>query len=545
MSPATDAPVWTNPQADLAIDVHAHVFNASDLQISPFLNLVAARQSSGLGNLAKLLGPVLNYLSWHVAPSAENERTKLARIAGQLAKCDPGALPAPIVAIRQQQYDAAKRQLEVGRLRVIAELHLKGSRRELGWDALPNPLERGLKAIEELPSHYEALAGRPTGMSPELFLLERTPASVLRFVIEMFQYRYASFLSYLETYSTGRDRPIDLVGSAMVDYDWWLAKGAATPSSLSAQVELMAELAVATRGRVHAWAPFCPFREVMYRRGRSPSSSLAFVQTAVRSQGALGVKLYPPMGFAPLGNVDLPRAFWSGAAWLPDDVRNPTFGADLDRALSDLYRWCAAEEVPILAHASNSNGPSDAFQDLALAPGWARVLDRGQFPDLRVDFGHLGGAGSTASPDRAQAFIALMGPPGQRGAHAYADASYFSTLLERPDDLRAVLQKLFDGDAGRLHLLRDRFLFGTDWKMLLSEAEADSYVERFERVIGELGTHVKKADASGLRGRFFAGNAVDFLGLRKGERSRTRLEQFYSVRKVKTPEWIPKVDATA
>ena len=41
---------------------------------------------------------------------------------------------------------------------------------------------------------------------------------------------------------------------------------------------------------------------------------------------------------------------------------------------------------------------------------------------------------------------------------------------------------------------------------------------------------------------FFGGNAVEFLGLRRGERARQRLEAFYARNHVATPDWMRKVD---
>ena len=71
------------------------------------------------------------------------------------------------------------------------------------------------------------------------------------------------------------------------------------------------------------------------------------------------MKLYPPSGFLPIGNV-----FRFGERT----------GAPLDAALRALYRYCEDMGVPILTHASHSNGFDKGYDDLAAPSGWEQVL---------------------------------------------------------------------------------------------------------------------------------------------------------------------------
>ena len=69
--------------------------------------------------------------------------------------------------------------------------------------------------------------------------------------------------------------------------------------------------------------------------GKACWSSLSFVQVAVAKHGAVGVKLYPPMGFAALGNAGLPVGFWD-ASQIPQELKSqqlPDLGTQLDAAL--------------------------------------------------------------------------------------------------------------------------------------------------------------------------------------------------------------------
>src|SRR5215469_17122948 len=106
-----------------------------------------------------------------------------------------------------------------------------------------------------------------------------------------------------------------------------------------------------------------------YTLGLSPSSSLQLVKDAVLNHGFIGVKLYPPMGFAPLGNVTLGGTFWN-QAWIPRPLHRSDMGARLDQALTELYSWCQTNGVPVMAHTSPTNGPSKSFEGLTKARYW-------------------------------------------------------------------------------------------------------------------------------------------------------------------------------
>src|SRR5882757_9624362 len=74
------------PAKQLAIDVHTHLFNASDLQVSQFLSRVVSHQKTGgMANLARYLGVVLQQVYWDGAPSGQREREQLLTL--QLSDC--------------------------------------------------------------------------------------------------------------------------------------------------------------------------------------------------------------------------------------------------------------------------------------------------------------------------------------------------------------------------------------------------------------------------------------------------------------------------
>src|SRR5262249_28223436 len=199
--------------------------------------------------------------------------------------------------------------------------------------------------------------------------------------------------------SRGRARRLDLLVAHLVDYDWPIGNGNATPTSLRDQVAVMERISQLAGGRVLCFAPFDPMKEVAHGLGLTMESSLQLVTDAITKHGFIGVKLYPPMGFLPLGNASLDgTAFWS-RPWIPPALQRSILGARMDDALRSLYAWCLSNGVRIKAHASPSNGPCDGppstcnglhnvFSKLTLAKHWESVP--ANFPGIRLNFGHFG-----------------------------------------------------------------------------------------------------------------------------------------------------------
>jgi len=530
-------PAIANPGTPLTVDVHAHIFNGTDLQVKRFIELVVSKQSDTFAQGAKILGGALQDLAWERAPTARQEQAALRDLQDALAQCETHG--AQLARLKEGGYSLAKGELNAAVDRVQAAP---------GAPAAPANAA-AYAVIRALPPTYDdyirqkaapgpgAMAAAPGGIDV---------AGLIDFVIQNFQYRYVSAHDYLLTYSRGPARRIDLLVASLVDYDWWLAKGEAPPSSLRDQVDLMGQIAIATGGRVHAFAPFDPFREVMTRR--TGASALALVKDAVVTHGAMGVKLYPPMGFAPFGNSG--SMIWKGKDWLPDVAYQDGFGGELDAVLSEFFAWCIEEQVPVMAHTNKSNGPDPEFEKLALADHWKLVLDRiDQRPDrkLRINFGHFGDTTPVADgPSRSEAFVALMkSRPTAAGAMAFADASYFSDILDNAAKLQAILEGLYLGTQDQPGLLANRLMYGSDWEMSMMERNAGRYLSGFEATFVKIEASLSARDPrfTGMANRFFGRNAATFLGLAKGNMNRERIDRFYAKNRITTPpHWMTKVD---
>nr|WP_280908677.1 amidohydrolase family protein [Cupriavidus sp. LEh25] len=266
---------------------------------------------------------------------------------------------------------------------------------------------------------------------------------------------------------------------------------------------------------------------------------MRLVTRAVETQGFLGVKLYPPMGFAPWGNTG--QTIWVGKPGLPAAASDPAFGAHLDAAMETLFKYCADNDVPIMAHSNHSNGPDKAFLDLAGSEYWSKAL--GKFPGLRASFGHFGDTDlEDHQGNKSRKFLDLMSSAaGSAGANIFADSGYFAGVLSNQPKMTQVLQMLYT--ASDNHVLRERLMYGTDWTMILPQKKVDDYLSDFIDVMGKVeaaqgGVTVRQTTLSNA---FFGHNAAEFLGLKSGMPNRRRLETFYAANKVPEPDWMRKV----
>jgi predicted TIM-barrel fold metal-dependent hydrolase len=212
--------------------------------------------------------------------------------------------------------------------------------------------------------------------------------------------------------------------------------------SFADQKMLMTNLALAGKGRV---LPFIAY---------DPRRSLQLVKQAIEEEGFIGVKLYPPMGFLPVGNNE----------------------AALDANLDDLFQYCIDGNLPITAHCSWSDGVfsnrqddgignvKDHYRNMADPAHWEVVLQR--YPMLKLNLAHFGGVGEwearakddLASPycrNWADTIIRLAGDY----ANVYTDISFHGILArENPQAYRDTLLNKIKG-------IEDKIITGSDWYM--------------------------------------------------------------------------------
>lgn len=507
-----DDPTVSDPTKPLTIDVHTHVFNGSDLQIYGFYKWVLSRGTSS--DLAK----ILDALGRGFAPSAAREMAALQQVEDALRSCNTSTLAQVLNTHREENYQRFRSDLQDASRRVRATRLARST----------TELDRQIETLPKTYSGYRSLRRDRMRFAASSSIT----AGDLDFVFRNFQYRYVNVYDYLLEYSTGSARKIDLMVAHLVDFDWPIGGGTQTATSLPDQIRVMERISQLTGGRVLCFAPFDPMKEAAFRLGLTTESSLQTVQDAILYHGFIGVKLYPPMGFAPFGNAALAHGFWN-KPWIPEPLRNDELGRLMDRALSDLYGWCVRNGVPIMAHSNHSNGPSDAFEDLASARNWRGVAG---IDGIRINFGHFG---NNKLAGDSQEFCDYMNTT--NGRYLYADAAYFSEILNQPAKLMKFLVTLYKytkskGDAA----LAQRLMYGTDWEMIVREGRSSGdYLARFETMLSTLDAYDLGAKGR-LSDRFFGANAAMFLGLGRNQPNRDRLDRYYGLST--KPAWMAKVD---
>lgn len=528
-------PSISDPAAPLTIDVHAHVFNGSDLQIAEFLKQTTAEpgESELFQFVRDMTGALLQAIAWQSAPGARDEQRALDRYAADAPDCKG---PSRLAAATRDAFESGYRHGRGEMLRAAKEVIRQP---EIAAVLGPNDTGPGLAAaIDALPSTYEAFIQERSDRTSALGAQPHL-AGYFDFVLHHFNYRYVNAFDYLTTYGRDPRRKVDLLVPSLVDYDWWLARGKPTATTLDEQVDLMGRLAVLTGGRVHGFVAFCPFRETMTLGADGVGDSLRRVKRAVQDRGFLGVKLYPPMGFAAWGNGSLD--VWKGKPTLVPAAWEPGFGKRLDAAMESLFLWCRANDVPIMAHANRSNGPYEDFRALAASEYWACALEK--FPGLRVSFGHFGDTDlEDHDGSRTNSYLALMNDAtGSSGESVFADGAYFGGVLLNPVKVAEVLGQLYAKSPRGL--LKSRLMYGSDWTMILPLQNVEAYLVEFAAVIArvEAAQGASRVRETSLANAFFGVNAASFLGLRRGRKNRQRIEAFYERNKVDAPDWMRKL----
>ena len=197
-----------------------------------------------------------------------------------------------------------------------------------------------------------------------------------------------------------------------------------------------------------------------------------------------------------------------------------------------------------MAHTNHSNGAYEEFEDLAGSQYWKLALK--EFPGLKVSFGHFGDTDlelrdeNPASETRK--FLKLMTQTaGSDGTNAFADSGYFAGALMNQTTMTAALKSLYAASENRT--LRERLMYGTDWTMILPQKHVERYLSDFIQIINKVeNDQPGTVRGTSLANAFFGSNAAEYLGLKSGSANRKRLEAFYLVNKVATPDWMRKVD---
>ncbi len=416
------------PKGPPVIDVHCHIFNGSDLAIGGY---TTAYMTENLSPLLRFLRPVAYaaqtfYANFSMGPAGERALLSTTR---------PG-----------------ERLHEVFYRQTRSAQHLSDFAVNTGYNWGLTPARGREPNATTLPS-----VTPPEGDDWKAFLgYMAKPRSTL-----------ALMLAELTRRGAGRDGPV-LLTPALVDmWNWvnshdtvagWLlsqvtrqtldrANGAfegatglaARTSTVDEQMAVMELLSERHPDGllVHPFVPYDPWRGAVDLAAGRVDEALRWVRNAVLRQGAIGVKLYPPMGFRATGNAELdgrqrtkdpgqPVLADGGLPQFPQEYRrairqamggedHPTKGPGywLDQALDGLYRWCDINGVALMAHTGPSHSSNGEPEYLCRAEPmfWRQVLT--DHPTLRINMGHFGGIWRLGdAPDKPEDFACTA-----HGAH--------------------------------------------------------------------------------------------------------------------------------
>lgn len=508
-------------QQKLLIDSHAHIFNGSDLQVSKFVSQVQGRELVDWVWLRKMFGDFLELIVWESAPSTKDELNVINQSSSQCSNTEIAQVR--LLNLREKQFIKAIAESK----RAIHELNKRG-------DII---LQSGITTqdlMNSMPQKYDDVFSAATSYDFTIDIkgMEFSFGSLWRFVIEMFQFRFVSLNNYLKTYNSDKLKT-DLMISHIVDYDWPLNNGKPTASSLVSQCHLIGEISKVSNGLVHSFAPYCPFRHVAYKfTDKEKLNPLNLIKEAVELHGALGVKIYPPMGFALYGNDkvfnDHPET-WKKQKHLPDFCKKDDFPKQLDEVLNEFYDFCIKHDIPIMAHSSPSNMGANDYKVCFESKYWGKLLSIKK--GLRINFGHFGGFDSLHLSENSPIWhqIASTISDSSNVSNAYVDTGYFSGFIDAPDISKRNLEALLHS----FPKMADSLNYGTDWKMLVIEKNNGQYLNSFQGVLQQLNN-------AQLESAVLGNNTAEFLGLNsRSSGNRKRLDKFY--RNSVKPHWLSKV----
>jgi predicted TIM-barrel fold metal-dependent hydrolase len=311
----------------------------------------------------------------------------------------------------------------------------------------------------------------------------------------------------------------------LVDYDNWAEDKARSP--LADQIKVHGDLArksitspVGAGGaRLHPFVAFDPLR----------SDALDLVKTAIETQGFIGVKVYPPVGFAPARNTCLLLETRRG------DLRGAPHAASIDAALDALYGYCTRNDVPITTHCSTGNEFGLGLRDLVEPRRWEPVLER--FKTLRLNlghFGHMAGIDAKRGLRACEAWLRQASYLMDRYPNVYADLSGSDLNL---DGTAGVYARLLQQAIERYGSVPKRMMYGSDWWLNRFFAGGPEYLDKFKANFSRLfpGDNDLLADVLGR-------NALRFLGLAKDGGGRAangdRLAHLYQAAGQALPPWL-------
>ncbi len=487
------------------IDIHTHIFNAEDMPIKGFIQNVI------LEDKYPFLNPLLSFLETiiqGIAPGYNTEKKWLNSL----------------YTGRATEHELNSKDEEgIKMLKIKTDKYINDKISKFNSLSIEEQ-----QFIEEIRKEVSKV-GNPDrdGWSNLLFISPGTIGLYFKWASLFVKFRYKLALKLISTYSKNNGS-VALYTPALLDYDKWL-----TGKDANVRVDLQMDLMEKTskllfkqgKKSIHPYMAFDPGRSVM--QNNEPRD---WVVTSIKEQGAIGVKLYPPMGFRAINNKGLYFHISS----------DPDFGNKIDEELLWLYRYCIKREIPIIAHCNNTlYSRHTEYEGRAHPKWWEKLLqiNNGEFRNLRINLSHFEG-----SPDPDNEWTNTIGKLMCDYPNVYADVGHHETVLEKKNrkkyfnDLKAFLNKFSNGADKRL-------MYGSDWTMIARKSKNAKYLKYYVKGFN-------KYFQQPIIDDFFGGNAARFLfGQNTENKNRKRVINFYKKVSLelgypvtKFPDWFKKLE---
>ena len=179
-----------------------------------------------------------------------------------------------------------------------------------------------------------------------------------------------------------------------------------------------------------------------------------------------------------------------------------------------------------MTHCGNSIGSRPGYALRSAPENWKPVLNR--YRMLRLNLGHFGGiwdffSDSACRQSSDTPWPKTIGEMVDAYDNLYTDVSDFSGVLDRWDSERCATREIFANLKeliARHPKLRSRIMYGSDWVLLDREPRNEDYYQAMKQRFSDL------LGANSLDG-FLGQTAATYLGLRKNQATRNRIDQFY------------------
>lgn len=483
-----------------------------------------------LRELVIALAPIAEFIGKTFAPSPRKEMDALCGAAGDMSVMSLEARSASLDAAidaHQRSVGSALFEEILRRDTSIPAIVDDAVRRTRAIRPQSNLLERSgfsrefvQESVRRGSAPVDAGSGRVRPMVKGALVAEEAGLAsiqnIFQFVGFMLSPRHHNLRTCIKRFAEGSPSlPLSGCFGAMVDFNYWLdCPGLA--SSMRDQVLIHEQMALLSNGFLMPLVAYNPWVDI-----REDDASLKTVEWAVKEHGCVGVKIYPPMGFLPYGNEANPL---DGSTQPRPSLKT------LDEKLAQFFAKCEELDVPVMAHANESNGRDALHDKLAGVKGWEQVDALPHLKSLYVNAGHFGGAQVHAGDDWTGDFAALMNSA--RKLTMYADLGYWDELLESPV-ARERLRKHLQSPVGQ-GTVADRTMYGSDWLMLSQVPGWEGYADGMAKVFRDY-------DPSGrLARKVLGGNALQCYGLASNasRQNLQRLKAYYSQPGRSLPGWM-------